>query len=129
MENILTQNQLNEISPLVLAFLGDSIHTKFVREFVVKSQMGKLNDYNKKASHYCKAKTQAQVLDKIQDSLTKQEQDLVRRTRNAKTNNIAKNSNLMEYKKATCFEALLGWLYLGGQEQRLNEFLNISIKD
>lgn len=129
MKDILNEQQLIQINPLVLAFVGDSVHTMFVRERVVKSTLEKLNNYNKQCAHYCKAKTQAKVLDLLQGELTEQEQDIVRRTRNTKTNNIAKNSNLVEYKKATCFEALIGWLYLGGQEQRLQEFLNKSIID
>lgn len=129
MKDILTQQQLIQINPLVLAFVGDSVHTMFVREYVVKSTLEKLNNYNKQCAHYCKAKTQAKVLDSLQEELTEQEKDIVRRTRNSKTNNIAKNSNLVEYKKATCFEALIGWLYLGGEKERLNEFLNKSIID
>ena len=129
MKDILTQQQLIQINPLVLAFVGDSVHTMFVREYVVKSTLEKLNNYNKQCAHYCKAKTQAKVLDSLQEELTEQEKDIVRRTRNSKTNNIAKNSNLVEYKKATCFEALIGWLYLGGEQERLNEFLNKSIID
>lgn len=129
MKDILTQQQLIQINPLVLAFVGDSVHTMFVREYVVKSTLEKLNNYNKQCAHYCKAKTQAKVLDSLQEELTEQEKDIVRRTRNSKTNNIAKNSNLVEYKKATCFESLIGWLYLGGEQERLNEFLNKSIID
>ena len=127
-QNIISKTELVQISPLVLAFVGDSVHTMFVRNFVVKSSLQKLNDYNKQCSHFCKAKTQSVVLDQISSSLTEEEQDVVRRTRNTKTNNIAKNSNLTEYKKATCFEALIGWLYLGGNEERLNEFLNKSVE-
>ena len=52
----------------------------------------------------------------------------MRMMRNAKTNNIAKNSNLTEYKKATCFEALVGYLYLSGQTERMNEILDISVQ-
>lgn len=127
--NILTQKQINEISPLVLAFLGDGVHTAFVRDFVISQSLEKLNGYNKNASHFCKAKTQANILDKIQEMLSEDEKDIVRRARNTKTNNIAKNSNLMEYKKATSFEALVGYLYLAGKSDRLNEILEISIKD
>ena len=128
-KDIISKTELIQISPLVLAFVGDSVHTMFVRNFVVKSKLEKLNDYNTHSYHYCKAKTQSMLLDKITELLTDEEKDVVRRTRNTKTNNIAKNSNLTEYKKATCFEALIGWLYLGGQEERLNEFLNKSIED
>ncbi len=123
----LTENQLKTVSPLTLAFLGDGVHTIFVRDFVVKNKLEKLGDYNKDCAHFCKAKTQSLVLEKILPMLNEEENDIIRRTRNAKTNNIAKNSNLAEYKKATCFEALLGYLYLSGQTERLMEILQLSI--
>ena len=126
-EKILTKQQLKETSPLVLAFIGDGIHTLFVRDFVVTKNLQKLNDYNRQCSTFCKAKTQSKVLDLLVCDLTEEEKDVVRRTRNTKTHNIAKNSNLVEYKKATCFEALVGWLYLSGQNQRLNEILQKSL--
>lgn len=125
-DKVLTQKDINEISPLVLAFLGDSIHTAYVRDFIIKNKLEKLNDYNKHASYYCKAKTQSEILDRL--VLTEEESEIVRRTRNTKTNNIAKNSNLVEYKKATCFEALIGYLYLLNNTERMNEILEISVK-
>ena len=126
-EKSLTTQQLKEISPLVLAFIGDGIHTLYVRNYVVNKNLEKLNDYHKHCAMFCKAKTQSKVLDLLISSLTQEEQEVVRRTRNTKTHNIAKNSNLVEYKKATCFEALIGWLYLTGQNDRLNEILEKSL--
>ena len=65
------------------------------------------------------------MLDKLEPLLTAKEQEIVRRTRNAKNHHTAKNSNLVDYKKATCFEALVGYLYLNGETQRLQQFLKI----
>ncbi len=123
------QNKLDQTSPLVLAFIGDSVHTLFVRENIIKEGIHKLNDYNKSCNFLCRAKTQSKVLDKLEPLLTIKEQELVRRTRNAKNHHTAKNSNLVDYKKATCFEALVGYLYLNGETQRLEQFLKISIEE
>ncbi len=123
------QNKLDQTSPLVLAFVGDSVHTLYVRENIIKEGIHKLKDYNKSCNFLCRAKTQSKVLDKLEPLLTAKEQEIVRRTRNAKNHHTAKNSNLVDYKKATCFEALVGYLYLNGETQRLQQFLKISIEE
>lgn len=120
----LTKKQLLELSPLVLAFIGDSVHTLYVRDGVVKSSNMTANNLHKKASLKCKATHQAKVLDEILNLLTQEEQDVVRRTRNCKVNHTAKNSSLEDYKKATSYEALIGWLYLQGDYERMEKFLN-----
>ena len=117
------------ISPLVLAYVGDSVHTLYVRENVVKANIQKINDYNKQCSYFCKAQTQSKVLDNIYDVLTEQEKEIVRKARNAKTHHTAKNASVADYKKATSFEAVVGYLYLTKQTQRLNEILQLSIKE
>lgn len=121
-------NKLAQINPLVFAFLGDSVHTLYVRENVIKESINKLNDYNKKCNFLCRAKTQSKVLDNIYDKLMETEKDLIRRTRNTKLHHTSKNSNLIDYKKATCFEALVGYLYLKGEKERLNQILKMSIE-
>lgn len=124
----LTQDELVEMSPLTLAFVGDGVHTLFVRNHVIKSRVGKIGDYHTMCAKYCKAKTQAEVLDKIADSLSEKEADIVRRARNVKTHNIAKNSDSQTYKKATSFEALVGYLYVTEDYERLLQILKISIQ-
>lgn len=121
------EKQILNISPLSIAFIGDGVHTMFVRDYIVKKDIEKVGDYHKESAFYCKAKTQSIALDKIETVLNDTEKDIVRRTRNYKTNNIAKNSNLVEYKKATCFEALIGYLYLTGKYERMNEILKLSL--
>lgn len=120
----LTKNQLLEVNPLVLAFVGDSVHTLFVRDKIVKDTNLTCNNHHKKASQECKATHQAKVLDNILDILTDEELNIVRRTRNTKINHQAKNSSLEDYKKATSYEALIGWLYLQGDYDRMEKLLN-----
>ena len=121
--------KIDNLSPLALAFIGDGVHTLFVREFVVKGGSSNLNCYHQKAKKFCNAKHQKEVLEKLLPMLTFEESEIVRRARNAKSKHKAKNFNEEEYKKATAFEALIGFLYLTKQEERLEEILKISVSE
>ena len=113
---------------LPLAFIGDSVHTLFVREYVLNNSPLKMDNYHTLASKYCKASTQSKILKEILPSLTDEEIEIVRRGRNAKPKHHAKNSSIADYSYATAFEVLIGYLYLKGDEIRLNELLNFSVK-
>lgn len=121
--------KIDNLSPLALAFIGDGVHTLFVREFVVKGGISNLNCYHQKAKKFCNAKHQKEVLEKLLPILTFEESEVVRRARNAKSKHKAKNFNEEEYKKATAFEALVGFLYLTEQKERLEEILKISVSE
>lgn len=121
--------KIDNLSPLALAFIGDGVHTLFVREFVVKGGISNLNCYHQKAKKFCNAKHQKEVLEKLLPMLTFEESEIVRRARNAKSKHKAKNFNEEEYKKATAFEALVGFLYLTEQKERLEEILKISVSE
>lgn len=121
--------KIDNLSPLALAFIGDGVHTMFVREFVVKGGISNLNCYHQKAKKFCNAKHQKEVLEKLLPMLTQEESEIVRRARNAKSKHKAKNFNEEEYKKATAFEALIGFLYLTEQKERLEEILKISVSE
>lgn len=112
---------------LPLAFIGDSVHTLFVREKVLESRDHKMDNYHTNASKFCKASSQAKVLKEIMPSLTQIEQEIVRRGRNAKPKHSAKNASSADYSYATAFEILIGYLYLNGEDERLNQILNLSI--
>lgn len=112
---------------LPLAFIGDSVHTLFVREKVLEEHDHKMDNYHTTASKFCKASSQAEVLRKITPLLSETEQDIVRRGRNAKPKHSAKNASSVDYSYATAFEVLIGYLYLKGDEDRMNEILNLSI--
>ena len=126
-ENNLEKKKIREINPLVLAFLGDAIHTAFVREKVVLEHSYSAGLMHKESSKFCSATHQSLVFDKLQEILTEEEQEIALRARNAKNSHTAKHSSLAEYKKATSFEALLGYLYLAGENDRLQQFLDISM--
>ena len=112
---------------LPLAFIGDSVHTLFVREQVLSMPNKKIENYHTLASYYCKASSQAKALELLQDTLTEDEKEIVRRGRNAKPKHTAKNASSADYSYATAFEVLIGYLYLSEKQERLNEILNLSI--
>lgn len=112
---------------LPLAFIGDSVHTLFVREHCLSNPNYKMENYHNHASKFCKASSQAKVLSLLQEYLTDEEREIVRRGRNAKSKHHAKNASSADYAYATAFEILIGFLYLSKNQDRLNEILNLSI--
>ena len=121
--------KLKETNLLSLAFIGDSVHTLFVREKVLAGSEGKMQNYHNLSAKYCKAETQAKALEKLKPILTDEEREIVRRARNARPKHQAKNASLADYSEATSFEALIGFLYLSENEERLNQILKISVED
>ena len=114
----------NQMHPITLAFLGDVVHLFYVRSTLISKADFKQRDLQVKASKVVRATNQAKALDIILDKLTSDEQDIARRARNAKTNNIAKNASPEEYKKSTAFEALLGYFYLTKNGEKLKLLLD-----
>jgi ribonuclease-3 family protein len=107
--------------------LGDAVHTLFVRQSVLYSRSCTANQYNRYCSKFCSAVWQAQVLDKILPTLTEQEKDIVRRARNVKTAHTAKNATIEQYKKATGLEALIGFLHVSQNQERLQQILQQTL--
>ena len=116
---------MRKLTSLELAFLGDSIHTTFVRKWALENLDKPINEIHKVCARLCSAKAQSLVLEKLE--LSEQEQTIVRRARNAKPKHQAKNADGADYKKATALEALIGHLYSTEQPKRLQEILQISI--
>ena len=124
----LTPQKAKNLNPQVLAFVGDSVYTLFVRtmlaeKFDVKS--GKLHNL---ANEYVKAGGQSDALTNILEVLSEDEMAIFKHARNYKTHSVAKNANVIDYKRATGFEAVVGYLYLIGNYNRLNEILNLCVK-
>lgn len=114
------------LSPLELAYLGDAVHTLFVREWALENFDKPMNDLNKICSDKCSAVHQSAVLSSL--PLTEEEADMARRARNVKSKHTAKNADVKDYKFATAFEAVVGYLKITGQEERLKEILELSVK-
>jgi ribonuclease-3 family protein len=116
------------LSPLVWAYVGDSVYELFVRTKLTNNSNAKPHKLHIESIKYVKAKAQADILKSIMDNLTEEEKDIVRRGRNTENHHVAKNSNVADYSQSTAFEALIGYLYLTKQDERLEEILNMCIK-
>ena len=130
MEFIKREKDINDaklLSPLVWAYVGDSVYELFGRTKLVNKSNAKPHKLHIESIKYVKAKAQADILKKIQDSLSDDEKDIVRRGRNTENHHVAKNSNVADYSQSTGFEALIGYLYLTKQDDRLEEILNMCI--
>lgn len=112
-----------QMSPLVWAYMGDAVYEKYVREYVINQGLCKNGLLHKKSIKYVSAKSQAEILKNLEDELTQDELDIVRRGRNSNPHSHAKNADIIDYKYATGFEALVGYLYLTEQNERLDEIL------
>jgi len=111
------------VNPLVLAYLGDTLYDLYVRTQLVCATHAQAGRLHKQAIHYVKAAGQARALLFLMDQLTEKEAAIVRRGRNAKSPTVPKNSTVTDYRHATAFEALLGYLYLAGETQRAEELM------
>ena len=131
MENKEILENLVKTNLLPLAFIGDSVHTLFVRHKVLEHFNSKMENYHLTASKFCKASHQAKVIKKLLDEklLSPVEEDIVRRGRNAKPKHQAKNSTSADYSYATSFEILVGYLYLSDDNERLEKILNFSMEE
>lgn len=110
---------LRTYSPLTLAFLGDCVYDIIIRTVVVERGNRAPQGLHKKKSYLVNAKTQKELIESIQDLLTEEEENIYRRGRNAKSYTTAKNASVGDYRKATGFEALLGYLYLDDKMDRV----------
>ncbi len=120
--------EVNMLSPLVWAYIGDGIYETFIRVNLVNGSNAKPHKLHIESIKYVRAKAQADILKKLQDSLTEKEQEIVKRGRNVQNHHVAKNANVADYAMSTAFEALIGYLYLTKQDERLKEILEMSLK-
>lgn len=125
----ITESEAKNHNALVFAFVGDAVFSLYVRNYFATNSTAKAGVLHSKTSSIVRAKTQANLLDLLMDNLTEQEKAVVHQARNVHTKNVAKNSNLEEYKKSTSFEAVLGYLYLTNNLVRLNEILKVCEKE
>ena len=119
------KTELVTMSPLVLAYLGDTVYETYIREHLIRQNtQRKVNDLHKLAIKYVKAKAQASIIHEIESELTEEESKIYKRGRNQKSNTSPKNADIIDYKHATGFEALIGYLYLNNEIERLQYIIN-----
>ena len=118
--------EVNQMSPLTWAYVGDCVYELYIRTKLVDTTKLKPHELHIKSVKYVKAKAQAETLKKLETILTEEEKEIVRRGRNTQTHHIAKNASMHDYKYATAFEALIGYLYLTKQDDRLFEMMKME---
>ena len=106
-------------SPLALAYIGDGIYEIAVRTYVVTKANTQVNKLHKKTSSLVKAHAQAEIIMSLMEELTDEEKRISKRGRNAKSVTMAKNASMSDYRTATGFEALMGYLYLNKESKRM----------
>ncbi len=126
---MISESDIKQMSPLVYAYMGDAVYEKYIREYVIRQGLCKNGLLHKKSIKYVSAKGQAEILKRLENRLTEEELDVVRRGRNSNPHSTAKNADVIEYKYATGFEALIGYLYLTEQKERLEEILEECVKN
>lgn len=115
------------MNPLALAYIGDTIYDLFVRQYVIAQPNHRPHHLHREASKFVSAKAQARALERWLPLLTEEEQEVVRRGRNAKSGTVPKNTDVLVYRHSTAFECLIGYLYYRQQHERLHDLLMISV--
>ncbi len=118
-----------QYSPLSLAYLGDSVLDLMVKSYFVVNVNKQTYKYHKDVTHIVNAVNQSAFIDSIMDELSEDELDIYKRGRNANAHSKAKNATRSEYRKATGLEAMIGYLYLKNETERLKYFTDKMIKD
>lgn len=125
--NNLDKNEIKNLNPQILAFVGDSVYSLYIRNKLALDNNVKITELHSMTTNFVKAKGQSNFIEKLLPLLSEEEFAIYKRARNYKTTNVAKNSSVADYRRATGLEALIGFLYLTNNYNRLNEILTNSI--
>ena len=122
------ETDIRTYSPLALAYIGDAVYDLVIRTIVVERGNKSANNLHKQTVAYVNARVQARMADALQSELTEEEETVYHRGRNAKSYTSAKNASVIEYRKATGLEALCGYLYLTGRQERMLQLIRAAIE-
>ena len=123
----LEEVDIKSYSPLTLAYIGDAIYDLVIRTMVVRQGNVQVNKLHKKTSKLVKAGTQSAMVEVILPYLTNEEITIYKRGRNAKSATMAKHATMSDYRRATGFEALVGYLYLNNDIKRIIDLVKIGL--
>ncbi len=124
----LPEVDIRTYSPATLAYIGDAIYDLIIRTILVERGNRSANSLHKEASAYVKASAQSALVDVLLDELSEEEQQYFRRGRNAHPASMAKNASMHDYRRATGFEALMGYLYLTHQMKRMIDLIKLGLE-
>ena len=121
---------MNNINALVLAYLGDSIYEIYIRKFLINKGIAKVKDLQKESIKYVSASSQAKYLIEMMDNnyFNDEELRIIMNARNHKNNHKPRNCDIITYKYATGLEALIGYLYLNNQQDRIEEIMKYILR-
>ncbi|SKC87632.1 Mini-ribonuclease 3 [Maledivibacter halophilus] len=125
---IIDEEELKTISPLVFAYIGDALYEIYIRSYIVCKYKLKVNELHKISTEFVKASAQAKIVHALESELSEEEWKMVKKGRNQKSASTAKNASITDYKYATGFECLLGYLYLLRKTERIEEIISNAIK-
>ncbi len=122
---------LNSINPLELAYIGDAVYEVIIRNYLIQKGIRKVNNLQIEAKKYVSAKGQSAILNTLMETevLTSEEKEIVKRARNYKSISKPKHTDILTYKYATGFEALIGQLYLEKNYERINEIIKLVLEE
>lgn len=118
---------IREYDIKALAYIGDAVYEVYVRKHIMENSHEQVNKLHKKAIKYVSAKAQSHIIQVLENKFTQAEQAIFKRGRNAVSNTVPKNTDVITYKIATGFEAVIGYLYLNNETERLDYILKESI--
>ena len=119
---------VREYSPLTLAYIGDSIYDLIIKSLVVNEGNRPVKELHRQASRFVQASAQSRMMRVLQEELSEEEHGVYKRGRNAKSVSPAKNQSVTDYRRATGFEALMGYLYLKKEWKRMLELIKEGLK-
>lgn len=125
----LEDTDIRTYSPLTLAYIGDAIYELVIRTILVQKGNTQVNKLNQRANRLVKASAQSEMIEKLKPHLTEEEMAVFKRGRNAKSYTMAKNATMSDYRRATGFEALMGYLYLTEQWERMLELIKLGMTE
>lgn len=125
----LKEVDLKTFSPLTLAYLGDAVYELMIRSIIVEHGNAPVNKLHKRSSRLVKAQTQAEAAIKLMDVFTEEELVVYKRGRNTRSHTMAKNADMTDYRMATGFEAVMGYLHLKQDYERIIELIRIGVGD
>ena len=118
---------VREYSSLSLAYIGDAVYEIYIRTMILAKGQRSVNAMHHETTAYVQASAQSELVRILEPLMTEEEHDVYRRGRNAKSGSVPRNQSMSDYRRATGFEALIGYLYLTGQQDRIRELLDAGI--
>ena len=122
---------MNNMNPLVLAYIGDAIYEVYIRDYLIKQNISKVDDLQKNAIKYVSAKNQSIYLNKLleENFFNEEEKSIILRARNHKGSRHPKNTDIITYKHATALEAIIGYLYLNKDKEKIEKIMKYIVGD